>query len=316
MNCLIILFCGAGWKTAADRIRRRVTDFEYRMQDMDRPLVDQVADVNVIIPTMEKITKEIIEAAPNLKLIQQFGIGLEGVDKIAAKERGIYVANCAGANDVTVAESAIFLMLALSRRLNEIQSSFKNKILGHPIGTELMGKTLGIVGLGASGKELAKRAYHMGMKIIATKRVVDEDLILKYNLEFLGGAQDLPTLLEKSDYVSLHTPLTEETRSLISESELKQMKSTAFLINVSRGPIINKLALLKALQNKWIAGVGLDVYWLEPADPQDPIFQFDNVITLPHIAGSSQESFDRIEDILVGNIFRIAEGKKPVNIKN
>ena len=313
---MIILFCGAGWKTAADRIRRRVTDFEFRMQDMDRPLVEQVADVDVIIPTMEKVTREIIEAAPNLKLIQQFGVGLEGVDKQAAKERGIYIANCAGANDVTVAESVIFLMLALSRRLNEIQSSFKNKVLGHPIGTELMGKTLGIVGLGASGKELAKRAYHMGMKILATKRVVEEELVSKYNLEFLGGPQDLKTLLEKADYVSLHTPLTEETRNLISESELKQMKPTAYLINVSRGPVIDKQALLKALQHKWIAGVALDVYWLEPADPREPIFQFDNVITLPHIAGSSQESHDRMEEIVVGNIFRVAELKKPVNIKN
>jgi len=237
------------------------------------------------------------------------------VDKKAAKERGIYVANCAGANDVTVAESAIFLMLALSRRLNEIQSSFEKKILGHPIGTELMGKTLGIVGLGASGKELAKRAYHMGMKILATKRVVEEELVSKYNLEFLGGPQDLKTLLEKADYVSLHTPLTEETRNLISESELKQMKPTAYLINVSRGPVIDKHALLKALQHKWIAGVALDVYWLEPADPRDPIFQFDNVITLPHIAGSSQESQDRMEEIVVGNIFRVAVRKKPINIQ-
>lgn len=291
-------------------------DFEFRMQDMNQPLVEQVGDVDVIIPTIEKITRDIIEAAKNLKLIQQFGVGLEGVDKEAAKERGIYVANCAAANDVTVAESAIFLMLSLSRRLKEIQKSFNNGILGHPIGTELMGKTLGIVGFGSSGKELAKRAHSMGMTVLATKRVVEKDLVSKYNLEFLGGVQDLPIILEKSDYVSLHTPLTEETRSLISMKELQQMKPTAFLINVSRGPVIDKPALFKALQNKWIAGVGLDVYWLEPADPRDPIFQFDNVITLPHIAGSSQESQDRMTEIVVGNIIRVSEGKKPVNIQN
>lgn len=316
VKSLIILFCGEGWKTAADRIKRRVTEFEFRMQDMaGRPLVEQVTDVDVIIPTMEKITRKIIEAAKKLKLIQQFGVGLEGVDKEAAKERGIYVANCAGANDVTVAESAIFLMLALSRRLKESQNSFNNKILGHPIGTELLGKTLGIVGFGASGRELAKRAYSMGMKILATKRIPDKELVLKYNLEFLGSPQDLATLLKEADYVSLHTPLTVETRSLISERELKQMKPSAFLINVSRGPVIDKAALLKAIEQNWIAGVGLDVYWEEPADPNDPLFQFDTVITLPHIAGSSQESQERMTDVVVGNIYLVAEGKAPINIQ-
>ncbi len=313
---MIILFCGSGWKTAADRVKKRVKEFEFRMQDMSRPLIEQIADVDVIIPTMEKITREIIEAARELKLIQQFGVGLEGVNKEAAAECGVYVANCAGTNDVTVAESVIFLMLALSRRLKEIQSSFQRKILGHPIGTELMGKTLGIVGFGSSGRELAKRAYGMGMRILATKRTPEEGLISKYNLEFLGRPQDLNILLKEVDYLSLHTPLTDETRNLISEPELKQMKATAFLINASRGPIIDKTALFKAIEQKWIAGVALDVFWDEPANPDDPLFQFDNVITTPHIAGSSQESQDRMEEIVVGNIFRIAEGKKPINIQN
>ncbi len=311
-----ILFCGEGWKSAAERVRKRVKAFEFRMQDMSRPLVEQVADVDVIIPTMEKITREIIEAAKNLKLIQQFGVGLEGVDLQAAKEHGIYVANCVGANSITVAESALFLMLALSRRLKESQKAFNKRVLGHPIGWELMGKTLGIVGFGSSGRELAKRAYCMGMKIMAIKRVIEEDLIQKYHLDFLGEPKDLDKLLERADFVSLHTPLTSATRNLISEPQLKKMKPTAFLINVSRGAVIDKAALLKALQNKWIAGVGLDVYWEEPANPEDPLFQFDNIITLPHIAGSSQESQDRMEEIVVGNIFRIAEGKEPINIQN
>lgn len=313
-----ILFCGAGWKTAADRVRNGLenTDFEFRMQDMDQPLIEQVEDVDVIIPTMEKITREIIQAAKKLKLIQQFGVGLEGVDKEAAKERGVYVANCAGANDITVAESAIFLMLALSRKLIESQEAFNQKILGYPIGTELFGKKLGIIGLGNSGKELAKRAHSMGMKILAIKRTPNKELISKYHLDYLGGPEDLKYVLKEADYISLHTPLTEETRSLISENEFKEMKPSAFLINVSRGPVIDKEALLRALKERWIAGLALDVYWEEPADPQDPIFQFKKVITLPHIAGSSMESQERMTEIVVGNIFRIAEGKKPLNIQN
>jgi len=310
-----ILFCGSGWKTAADRVRKRMGSFTFQMQNMKRPLIEQVADVDVIIPTMEKITSEIIFAAKKLKLIQQFGVGLEGVDLETAKECNVYVANAAGANDSTVAESTLLLMLLLSRRFKESQNAFNKRILGHPIGCELMGKTLGIVGFGHTGRALAKRAHCMGMRIYAIKRTPDPDLIQEYNLEFLGGPQDLEILLKETDFLSLHTPLTNETRSLISEPELRQMKSTAFLINVCRGPVIDKEALLKALQNKWIAGIGLDVYWEEPAPPNDPLFQFDNVITLPHIAGSSEESQQRIEEIVVENIFRVAREEKPINMQ-
>jgi len=310
-----ILFCGSGWKTAAERVRKRVSPFEFRMQDMARPLIEQIADVNVIIPTMEKITGEIIRSATELKLIQQFGVGLEGVDLKTAEECNVYVANAAGTNSVTVAESTLLLMLALSRRFKESQSAFNKGILGHPIGCELMGKNLGIIGFGNTGRELAKRAYCMGMKIYAIKRTSEPDLIRKYNLEFLGTPQDLKILLRESDFLSIHTPLTNETQHLISEVELKQMKRTAFLINVSRGPVIDKAALLKALQKKWIAAVGLDVYWEEPANPNDPLFQFENVVTLPHIAGSSNESQDRIEEVVVSNIFRIARGEKPIHLR-
>ncbi|MHA1264654.1 MAG: 2-hydroxyacid dehydrogenase [Candidatus Helarchaeota archaeon] len=313
---MIILFCGAGWKTAAERVRRGVLEFEFRMQDMERPLEEQVEDVDVIIPTMEKITRQVIEKAKNLKLIQQFGVGLEGVDKEAAREHGIYVANCAGANKIMVAESALFLMLALSRHFKESQRLFENRVLGHPVGNELFGKTLGIVGFGSSDQELAQRAVCMGMKVYAIKRNPTPELVGKYRLAYLGGAGDLGTLLEASDFVSLHTPLTKETKDLIGEPQLQRMKPTAFLINVSRGPVINKTALLKALQNQWIQGVGLDVYWEEPADPADPLFQFENVITLPHIAGTSHESQQRMAEIVVGNIRRVARGEKPINLQN
>ncbi|MFX1294876.1 MAG: 2-hydroxyacid dehydrogenase [Promethearchaeota archaeon] len=313
-----ILFCGYGWKTAADRVRNRLehTDFEFQMQDMNYPLIDQVEDVDIIIPTMEKITREIIQAATKLKLIQQFGVGLEGVDKRAAKELGVYVANCVGANAITVSESALFLMLALSRKFSESQKAFNKRILGYPIASELFGKNLAIIGFGNSGRELAKRAHCMEMKIFAIKQSLNEKLISEYHLKFLGTPKDLKYVLKEADYVSLHIPLNKETRNLISEAELKQMKPSAFLINVSRGPVIDKAALLKALQEKWIAGIGLDVYWNEPANPQDPIFQFNNVVTLPHIAGSSEESQKRMTEIVVGNIFRVSEGKKPINIQS
>jgi phosphoglycerate dehydrogenase-like enzyme len=189
-------------------------------------------------------------------------------------------------------------------------------VLGHPIGSELYGKHLGIIGLGNSGIELAKRAHSMEMKILALKRTPTEELISKYNLEFLGGPEDLNYVLKESDYVSLHTPLTEATRGFISTTEFKQMKSSAFLINVSRGPVIDRNALLVALKEKLIAGVGLDVYWEEPANPDDPIYQFENVITLPHIGGSSVESQIRMTETVVSNIIRISEEKKPINIQN
>jgi D-3-phosphoglycerate dehydrogenase len=241
-----ILFCTDGFPHATTILKRYLPN-ECRLQIIDgqKPLIDQVGEVEVLIPAMATITREIMEAAPKLKLIQQFGVGLEGVDIKAATELGIYVANVQGMNAISVAEHALFLMLALARKTPLASKAFQDRRIGEPVGLELYGKTLGIIGLGRSGTELAKMAKGLGMRVVAIKRVPDPELAGQLGLDFLGGPEDLDTILQKADFVSIHAPLTNETRKLIGAKELKRMKRNAYLINTARGPIVDKKALLR-----------------------------------------------------------------------
>ena len=285
--------------------------FEVVFRDENIPLTEQVRDFEILIPAMAKITREVMLAAPKLKLIQQFGVGLEGVDLEAARELGVYVANVPGGNAISVAEHAIFLMLALARKFNEATKRFQEGKIGEPAGHEIYGKTLGIIGLGKSGTELAKRAKALGMRVLAIKKKPNPEVARKLGLDFLGGPRDLDFVLKNSDFVSIHVPLTDETRNLIGERELRLMKKTAYLINVARGPVVNREALYKALKEKWIAGAALDVFWEEPPNPDDPLFKLDNIIVTPHVAGVTHEAYDRIAKEVAENIVRVSKELPP-----
>jgi len=260
--------------------------------DPARPLEEQVANASALIPSMARISASVIAAAPLLKLIAQFGAGLDGVDQAAAAARGIPVRNVPGANAQSVAELALFLMLALARRLPLHRRTFERRLVGDPPGTELMGKTLGIVGLGATGRALARIARATGMEVIAVRRHPGADA--DADASWVGGPADLDALLARSAYVSLHVPTSSETLRMIDAARLARMKPTAFLVNVGRGDLVDRAALLDALRSRRIAGAGLDVYWEEPPDPRDEIFSLDNVVATPHLGGTTFESLDRI----------------------
>jgi phosphoglycerate dehydrogenase-like enzyme len=258
--------------------------------DGQRPLEDQVADVVALVPSVGRITASVIAAAPHLKAIVQFGAGLDNVDREAAAARGIAVRNVPGANSQAVAELALFLMLALARRLPLHPKSFAARVVGDPPGSELAEKTLGIIGLGASGRKLARIARGVGMEVIAIRRnpAADPDA------SWVGGPGDLHALLGRADYVSLHIPSSAETRGLMNAAAFRAMKKTAALINVGRGDLVDRAALIDALATKTIAGAGLDVYWEEPPDPADPLLAMDNVVATPHVGGVTEEALDRI----------------------
>jgi len=239
---------------------------------------------------MARITASVIAAAPRLKLIVQFGAGLEGVDQAAAATRGIPVHNVPGANAQAVAELALFLMLGLARRLPLHRRSFAARTVGDPPGTELLGKTLGVVGLGATGRALARLARGVGMDVVAVRRRPAPDDVASW----VGGPDDLDELLARSDYVSLHVPASPETARIIDGPRLAHMKPTAFLVNVGRGELVDRDALVEALRSRRIAGAGLDVYWSEPPDPADEILALDNVVATPHVGGVTAEALDRI----------------------
>ena len=307
-----ILFCTVGFSQAVNALRKYLPEgFEVIVRNENIPFTEQVRDFEVLIPAMTKITREVMLAASKLKLIQQFGVGLEGVDIEAARELEIYVANVPGANAISVAEHVIFLMLALARKFNEASKRLREGKIGEPAGNEIFGKTLGIIGLGRSGTELAKKAKALGMRVLAIKKNPNPELARELGLEFLGGPGDLDFVLKNSDFVSIHVPLTNETRNLIGERELKLMKKTAYLINVARGPIVNRKALYRALKEGWIAGAALDVFWEEPPNPNDPLFKLDNIIVTPHIAGVTHEAYDRIAKEVAENIIRVSKGLPP-----
>jgi phosphoglycerate dehydrogenase-like enzyme len=263
--------------------------------DPRRPLEEQVANASALIPSMGRVTASVIAAAPRLRLIVQFGAGLEGVDHAAAAARGVAVRNVPGANAQAVGELALFLILALARRLPRHRSSFEARSMGDPVGTELHGKTLGIVGLGASGRVLARAARGLGMDVLAIRASGAADPLASW----VGGPADLDDLLSRSDVVSLHVPSTPETRGLIDARRLARLRPTAILVNVGRGDLLDLGALGDALRSGRIAGAGLDVYPLEPPDPDDPLFGLPNLVTTPHVGGVTEESLGRIADRVV-----------------
>jgi phosphoglycerate dehydrogenase-like enzyme len=288
----IVLYCSTNFPRAQVLLREAMEGSGLRLRFVDpaRPLEAQVADVAGLVPSVARVNAAVINAAPHLKAIVQFGAGLDNVDREAAAARGIAVRNVPGANAQAVAELALFLMLGLARRLPLHRHSFANRVVGDPPGSELLGKTLGIIGLGATGRALARIARGIGMDVIAIRRSPGPDP----DASWVGGADEVPALLARADYVSLHVPTSAETRHLIDARALAAMKPTAFLINVGRGDLVDRIALIDALTKKTIAGAGIDVYWDEPPDPADPLLAMDNVVATPHVGGVTAEAMGRV----------------------
>jgi phosphoglycerate dehydrogenase-like enzyme len=277
-----------------------------------------VADVDVLIPAMYRVDAEAI-AHTSAKIIHQFGVGLEGVDIPAATRRGIYVANVPGhegtGNAASVAEHAIFLMLALARKFPRALDNVRHRVFGSPMGLSLTGKTVAILGVGSIGTELARRLQGFQMRVFGIKQHSSETLRQQLSLDFLGGPQDLEKVLPEADFVVLALPVTAATRGIINATALARMKKSAFLINVGRGSVIDRDALIEALAQETIAGAGLDVFWDEPTDPDDPLFRY-NVIATPHVAGVTDLSYDDIARGLAANVNRLRAGLPPINCVN
>ncbi len=280
--------------------------------------VDSLAGFDVLIPTMALITKEILETGDRLQLIQQCGSGLESVNVAAAKAMGIRVANVPtdiSGNADSVAELAIYLMIGLSRRVHEAAKRLQKGLMGEPQGMALRGKTVGIVGLGGIGTALVHRLKPFGMRIFGIKRR-DPELARKgLGLDWAGGTEQFHEMLSKSDYVALCLPVTPQSANLMDHEAFSAMKEGAFLINVSRGGLVDRKALAHALAIGHIAGAGLDVFWQEPPDLKDPIFR-ENVLITPHIAGCTDNSVRGIVAGVKKNMERIARGEEPLNESN
>ena len=278
--------------------------------------VDHLKGFDVLIPTMSPVTEEVLEKSDRLRLIQQCGSGLEGVDLQAARKRNIWVANVPAdisGNADSVAELGIYLMIGLSRNFRGMARSLRDGKMGEPRGRALSGRTVGLVGLGGIGKALIKRLKAFDVHLIGIKRHHTPNAMKEMDLEWVGGPEDIHQLLKKSDYVILCLPYTPETHNLINHTSISFMKQSTFLINLSRGGLVDREALQEALATGKIAGAGLDVFWEEPPNPNDPIFNY-NVLATPHIAGSTDVSMRGIVNVVAENIRRLEKNLEPLYI--
>jgi glyoxylate reductase len=250
--------------------------------------------------------------------VSNCAVGFNNIDVAEATKRGIYVTNTPGILTETTADCAFALMMAVSRRIVEGDKNIRAKEWIHAwslkmfIGGDIHGKTLGIVGLGRIGEAMVKRAKGFDMEIIYYNPSRREDLEKKYSIKQVT----LDELLTKSDFVTLHVPLTDKTQHLIGREQLAKMKKTAYIINTSRGPVIDENALYDALYNKKIAGAGLDVFEKEPIDPNSPLLSLDNIVMTPHIASASIDTRTAMTVMAAKNLVAVLTGSEPPNPVN
>ncbi|HVP41471.1 MAG TPA: glyoxylate reductase [Candidatus Krumholzibacteriaceae bacterium] len=282
-------------------------------------IIQKVANVDALVSLLsDKIDAEVFDAAPKLKIVSQLAVGFDNIDLKEATKRGIYVTNTPEVLTDTTADFAWALLMAIARRVVEADKYVRTgkwKVGWHPEmlqGRDVYGATMGIVGAGRIGYEIARRAKGFKMKILFY------DVIPRPEMEKDFGAKkvDLDTLLQESDFVSLHVPLMKDTLHLIDESKLRMMKKTAYLINNSRGPVVNEEALIKALKEGWIAGAGFDVFEQEPTPKTNPLLKMDNVVVAPHISSASYETRSRMAEMVAENLVAFFEKRKPPNLVN
>lgn len=254
--------------------------------------------------------RELMEACPSLKVVARHGVGVDNIDMTAATELGVQVVNTPLANNESVAEQTMGMLICLSKRIMEADRALRRgdwKARFQLTGQEVKGKTLGVVGSGRVGSRLAEMA-HWGFGM----NVVYRDVVPNARLEKELGARrlELDELLAESDYVSLHVPLLPETDKMIGRRELALMKPTAYLLNLSRGSVVDEAALIEALQKRTIAGAGLDVYEVEPVSPDNPLFKLDNVVCSPHMASLTKEGIFAMA-MVVKDVMAVLEGRAP-----
>lgn len=273
-----------------------------------------LAGVEAVIVGMEPIDEDYLSKAPNLKLVSRFGVGYDSVDVEACTKRKIYVTYTPGVLSEAVADHTWALILGLIRRIPQAdrftREEWALRKRGFHLGSDLNGKTLGIVGLGAIGAEVAKRAQGFGVKLVYY------DIVRKPDLESEDGVKfvKFEELLSSSDIVTLHVPLLPTTRGLIGEKAFEMMKPTAILINTSRGPVVDQQALVNALESGEIAGAAIDVFEVEPIPLDDRLLEMENMVVTPHIASATEETRRKMAMSCVKNVGAFLKGRRPPNL--
>ncbi|ONK55643.1 uncharacterized protein A4U43_UnF610 [Asparagus officinalis] len=311
-----VLFCGFQFPDSQNYTREYLHSHPYIQ--VDDVALDDVPNVigkyHLCVVKMCQMNADLIAKASEMKLVMQYGVGLEGVDIDAATQHNIKVARIPGSatgNAASCAEMAVYLMLGLLRKQKEMEAAVKNKDLGMPTGETLLGKTVLIIGFGAIGVELAKRLRPFGVKIIGTKRRwsmnsenLDDSSVEDDEIDGLidkkGGPESIYEFAGEADIVVPCLQLNAETAGIVDGKLLSHMRKGSLLVNVSRGRILDYKAVFDHLRSGHLGGLAIDVAWTEPFDPDDPILKFPNVLITPHVAGVTEYSYRKMAKI-VGN---------------
>lgn len=279
----------------------------YQYPLKEKQLLKIIGGIDGVIIGIDEVTAKVILKADKLKVISKHGVGVDNVDVEEATNRRVVVANAPGTNDNAVADLTFGFILSLARKIPQADRSIKERKWEKIVGVGLEGKTLGIIGAGRIGKKVIKRTSGFDMKILVYDIYQKAKLAKNLNFEYVS----LRRLLQESDFVSLHVPLTEKTKGMIGKKEIKLMKNSAYLINTARGGIVDEVALFYALKNKKITGAAIDTYLQEPPTT-NPLLELDNIITTPHMGADTREAIRNMDLVSVENVVRTLRGEEPV----
>lgn len=284
------VFEEAGYEIVENELGRTFTEDE---------MMDACTQVEGVIVGLDPITSRVLKASPNLRAISKYGSGLDNIDIVKADELGVQVMSAVGANSTSVAELAVAFLFALSRNVFQDISQVKQGSWKRSMGSEIAGKTLGVIGCGQIGRKVIEFVRGLRMNVLINDDWFDDNNFLEAH-----GAQqvDFQTILQKSDFVTLHCPLTPETKELMDEVAFNQMKQDAYLINVSRGEIVDENALYNALSNGIIAGAAQDVFSVEPPPMGHPLLGLPNFLLTPHVGGYTREAVKRMATMSAENL--------------
>ena len=301
----------------ATELLSTVAELRYTDDWEEDTIVEAVRDVDgIIIRAHGAVNARVMDAAPRLTVVSRHGVGFDNVDIAAATERGIYAANTPGVNADSVAEHAVGMMITLSKHLLSADRAMRRggwEARSEFIGRELSGKTLGVVGFGHIGQRLAGICRNgFGMEIL----YYDVQAYPKLERDLAARKLELRELLRQADYVSVHVPLMPQTRGLIGPAEFAVLKSSAYFLNLSRGPVVDEEALIECLRQGNIRGAGIDVFVEEPTPADNPLLSLDNVVVTPHLAGMSAEAMWRMAMTAARNLLSVWDGNPPLGWVN
>lgn len=314
MSTFRVLITGHTFRRMAGNHEQRLRDAgcdlvvsPYPRPATEEELLPLIQDVDAVLASTDAFTKQVISSAKRLKIISRFGVGYDAIDVDAATDHGVWVTTTPGTNEHSVADMALAMILAAARQLVPAATSTREGKWDRPIGIELAGQTLGLIGFGRIGRQVAIRARAFGMTVIISDVYQDEPAAAALSARYVP----LEELLHTADFVSLHAPAGPQTRDLISKQTLALMKPSAYLINTARGELVNEADLADAVKGGRIAGAAIDVFKREPPEAENPLLHLPNVLPLPHTAGLTMQSGERMADLSTENILAVKRGERP-----